>query len=87
MDIFHIYLCVVSAVAVLLTICDKWRAKRKRWRIPESNLFVLALLGGSLAMYLTMLVIRHKTKHKRFMLGLPAILILQSVLYVIKPFG
>ena len=87
MNILRIYLFIVSAAAVLFTVYDKWHARKKRRRVPESSLFLLALLGGSAAMYLTMLVIHHKTKHKRFMLGLPAILILQLALYILKPFG
>ncbi|MBQ5843177.1 MAG: DUF1294 domain-containing protein, partial [Clostridia bacterium] len=54
-------------------------------RIPEKTLFLTALFGGSLAMYITMLVIRHKTKHKRFMIGLPVIALAQAVLLAIIP--
>lgn len=75
------YLIGITAFAVLLTILDKLAAKRRGQRVPETALFVTALLGGSGGMYLAMLFIRHKTKHKRFMLGLPAILLAQSVLY------
>ena len=82
MRIFLIYLAAVSAVAILLTVSDKCCAKQKRSRVPEAVLFLVALLGGCAAMYLTMLLIRHKTLHKRFMLGLPAILLLQIVIYV-----
>ena len=75
------YLCVISVIAVILTVCDKIAAKCRARRVPELTLFVVSLLGGSAAMYLAMLFIRHKTKHKRFMLGLPAILIMQGALY------
>ena len=77
------YLCAVSAVAVFVTVYDKCAAKHRRRRTPEKTLFLLALLGGSAAMYLTMLLIRHKTLHKRFMLGLPAILLAQLAVYVV----
>ena len=76
------YLAAISAVAVVLTVYDKAIAGGKRRRIPEAVLFAVALLGGSGGMYLTMLTIRHKTLHKRFMLGLPAILAAQVFLYV-----
>ncbi len=75
------YLCVISAIAVILTVCDKIAAKCRVRRVPELTLFVASLLGGSAATYLAMLVIRHKTKHKRFMLGLPAIILVQGALY------
>ena len=77
MKIFLIYLAIISFVSCIVTICDKYRAKRGKWRISEKTLFLLALAGGSAAMYITMLMIRHKTKHKRFMIGIPLIMILQ----------
>lgn len=81
MQPFHWYLCAVSALAVILTVYDKLAAKCRISRIPEATFFVMALLGGSAATYLSMLLIRHKTKHKRFMLGLPTIIIAQGVAY------
>ena len=81
MQPFEWYLCGVSALAVILAIYDKIAAKCRARRVPEATLFMVSLIGGSAAMYLVMLLIRHKTKHKRFMLGLPAILIAQGALY------
>jgi len=66
-------------------VYDKYAAKRKKTRIPEKTLFLTALFGGSLAMLFTMLVIRHKTGHKRFMVGLPVIALAQAVLFAITP--
>ncbi|MBR6506883.1 MAG: DUF1294 domain-containing protein [Clostridia bacterium] len=82
--LFIIYFCF-SLLAVCLTVYDKYAAKRKKARIPEKTLFITALFGGSLAMYITMLVIRHKTKHKRFMIGLPLMALAQAVLLAIIP--
>ena len=79
-----IYFCF-SVLAVCLAVYDKYAAKRKKARIPEKILFLTALFGGSLAMYITMLVIRHKTKHKRFMIGLPVIALAQAALLAIIP--
>lgn len=81
MEWIHYALLIVSALSVLVTVIDKLVAGKKRSRVPEQTLFLLAVLGGSAAMYLTMLLIRHKTKHKRFMLGLPLILIVQLALW------
>ncbi len=69
-----------SLLAVVFTVADKRRARRGKWRVSESTLFLLAALGGSGAMLVTMRLIRHKTKHKRFMIGLPVIIVLQSAL-------
>ena len=70
-------MAVISVIAAVITIYDKVIAGSGRRRVPEQTLFLLALLGGAAAMYVTMLLIRHKTKHKRFMLGLPLIVAIQ----------
>ena len=74
---FWAYLFVLSLVAVILTVSDKLRARRGARRVPENTLLLVAALGGSFAMLLTMLLIRHKTRHPRFMLGIPLMLVLQ----------
>lgn len=79
MKYFLIYLAIISLIAVIITVSDKSRAKKHKRRIAEKTLFGTAVLGGSAAMYLTMLAIRHKTKHKRFMIGLPLIMIVQVI--------
>lgn len=71
------YLPGISLLSVVVTIADKRKAKKGAWRIPEATLLWLAALGGSVAMYLTMHLIRHKTKHLKFMLGIPVIFLLQ----------
>ncbi len=66
-----IYLGVMAVVAVFTTVMDKASAKRGGWRVPEATLMMLGLFGGALPMFITMRMIRHKTKHKKFMIGLP----------------
>ena len=75
-----IYISVISLLSIFITIYDKSAAKKHRQRISERTLILLSLSGGSVAMLITMKLIRHKTKHKKFMLGIPAIIILQVVL-------
>lgn len=77
-----LYIAVISLVAVIVTVSDKIRAKRNGWRTPESTLLIISSLGGSVAMYLTMLAVRHKTKHIKFMLGIPIIILFQIVVIV-----
>ena len=75
---------------MLATAYDKKISKKQgKRRISEKTLIILAIMGGSIAEYLTMLKIRHKTKHKKFMIGLPIIIILQLALvfYLIFTFG
>ncbi len=73
-----LYFTFMSIVSAAVTIYDKRMAIYGKRRIPERTLFALAILGGSVSMYLTMILIRHKTKHKSFMIGLPVIMILQA---------
>lgn len=72
-----LYLLIVNAIAFLLMLVDKQKAKRKLWRIPESTLFLSAAIGGSIGSLIGMYTFRHKTKHLKFTLGIPAILIAQ----------
>ena len=80
MKFFYYYLAAISVFAVFLTVYDKRAARKGKWRISESALLCTAALGGSVAMFLTMLLIRHKTKHIKFMLGIPIIMVFQAVL-------
>ena len=75
--ILAIYLILINLIAVIVTIYDKVCAVKRRWRVKESTLLLLSVLGGSICMYITMLLIRHKTRHIKFMLGIPLILIFQ----------
>ena len=78
--ILAIYLILINLISVIITIYDKHCAVKRRWRVKESTLLILSVSGGSVGMYITMLLIRHKTRHLKFMLGIPMILILQLVI-------
>ncbi len=73
----------VGIISVIVTVYDKKAAKKRKRRIPEQVLFFWAGIGGALPMLLTMKLINHKTRHKRFMLGLPGIIIAHTVLLII----
>lgn len=79
-DLLPGFLAVISIAAVMLTIYDKLAAKRHKRRISEKFLMIIAAVGGSAAMLFTMLAIRHKTRHVKFMAGVPLIMTVQSVL-------
>jgi len=81
--IIAIYFSLISLIAIVVTICDKRAAIRHKRRVSEKALFFLALIGGAAGMFMTMLLIRHKTKHKRFMLGLPIIIIVQLFMLIV----
>ena len=72
-----IYLLIINAVGFLLMLIDKWKAKHHRWRIPEATLMGVAALGGSVGSLLGMYTVRHKTKHIKFTVGIPVILVVQ----------
>ncbi len=71
------YLLIVNIIAFILYGIDKWRARNNAWRIPEATLFLVAIIGGSIGAILGMRIWHHKTRHLSFVIGLPAILILQ----------
>lgn len=73
-----IYILIISIISILLTIYDKIASKKfKRNRIRENVLLFIAFIGGGLSMYITMRLIKHKTRHKKFMISLPIIIICQ----------
>lgn len=87
MHLFAYWLTAINILAVVITIWDKLAAIHGAWRIPEKTLFLLCLLGGCPGMYITMQLIRHKTLHKRFMIGIPLIFAAQLILYFALHYG
>lgn len=79
-QIFTTYLILINAVGFVLMLLDKHRARRGAWRIPEATLMAVALAGGSIGTMAGMYLIRHKTRHPKFALGLPMIFLLQILL-------
>ena len=80
------YILVMSIVAFCVCGADKFAAQRQKSRVPEKVLFLLSALGGSVGMYLGMFTFRHKTKHWYFVVGIPAIILVQAalILYFIR---
>ena len=75
--IIYISIAILNVITFFLYGIDKWKAKKNRWRIPESTLLLLAVLGGSIGAWLGMKTWHHKTMHKKFKYGIPLIMILQ----------
>ena len=71
------YLIIINIVTFLVYGIDKWKAKKSLWRVRENSLLMLAVLGGSIGAWLGMKVWHHKTQHKKFRYGIPAIIIIQ----------
>ena len=74
------YLLAINAVTFIVYGIDKYKAKKAKWRISEATLLLLAVLGGSIGAWMGMKVWHHKTMHKKFKYGIPAILLIQIAL-------
>ena len=81
--ILIIYFILINALAVLFTVIDKRKAIKGRFRISEDFLMTVAFVGGAAAEYVTMRVIHHKTKHKKFMIGLPLMILLHIAVIIL----
>lgn len=77
------YLIFINLAGFATMGIDKYKAKKRAFRIPEATLFILALFGGSLGTTLGMFLFRHKTRHWYFLYGMPLILILQLLLIAV----
>ena len=76
-----IYLIIINIIAFIVYGIDKWKAKRNRWRISEKMLLFLAIIGGSVGALAGMYIFHHKTLHKKFVLGVPLILLIQVMIF------
>ena len=80
LNIALIYFGIINVASFFTYGIDKWKAKKAKWRIRESALLLLAIMGGSIGAWLGMKVWHHKTQHKKFKYGVPAIIIIQLLL-------
>ena len=90
LSVFLAYILVISLISIVVCIYDKKVSKKNKveLRIPEKTLMLLSFIGGGAAMYITMLLIRHKTKHVKFMVGIPLFIALHAVaVYLLFYYG
>lgn len=78
-NILTYYLLAINLITFIVYGVDKYKAKKAKWRIPEATLLLMAAIGGSIGAWLGMKVWHHKTLHKKFKYGIPAILLLQII--------
>ena len=76
------YFVIMNIIGFALMGIDKYKAKKRAFRIPEATLFIVAIIGGSIGSILGMHIFRHKTRHWYFVYGMPVILVLQIILVV-----
>ncbi len=77
------YFALINLIAFALMGIDKRKAIKGAFRIPEATLFIIAIIGGSIGAIAGMYTFRHKTRHFKFVYGMPAILVLQILLIVL----
>ena len=82
MNYLLVYLSIINAISFVLMLVDKIKAKHQRWRIPEKVLLGVSFIGGSLGGVIGMYLFRHKTKHLRFAIGIPLMLIAHVALLI-----
>lgn len=85
-EIFVIYWILINFVTFIVYGIDKRRAIKHKWRISEFTLILLAVIGGSVGAYSAMKIFRHKTKHIKFYLGIPSIILLQICIVIWRIF-
>ncbi len=80
------YIILINLIGIILMFLDKRKAVKNRWRISENTLMFTALVGGSLGILIGMYTFRHKTKHKKFIIGVPVLLIanILCIIMIIK---
>ena len=76
------YVTIINTLAFIVYGIDKLKAKKGKWRIPESTLLLLAIIGGSIGAWFGIKVWHHKTLHKKFKYGIPLIVIAQIAIAV-----
>lgn len=90
LSVLIVYIAIISIISVIVCFYDKKISKLNKvsLRTPEKSLLIWSALGGSVAMLITMLLIRHKTKHVKFMVGIPVIIVIQAaIIFALAYFG
>ena len=82
MNLVLYYIVIINILTFIVYGIDKLKAKKGKWRIPESTLLLLAIIGGSIGAFLGMKVWHHKTMHKKFTIGIPLVFALQVALAI-----
>lgn len=77
------YFIAINFIGFALMGIDKYKAKKRAFRIPEATLFIVAIIGGSIGSIAGMYAFRHKTRHRSFVYGMPFILFVQIALIAV----
>ncbi|MCB2290003.1 DUF1294 domain-containing protein [Clostridium sp. CS001] len=81
MKFFLYYLLFINLLGIFVMYSDKKKSRRGKWRTPENTLFAIAVAYGALGIFMGMRLFRHKTKHNKFVIGIPLILIVEVFIF------
>lgn len=81
--LLSIYFIALNLMGFALMGIDKYKAKKRGFRIPEATLFIVAIIGGSIGSIIGMYAFHHKTRHWHFVYGMPFILVIQIILIIV----
>jgi uncharacterized membrane protein YsdA (DUF1294 family) len=81
MKIFLYYYLAINLFGVFIMYSDKQKSQKRKWRTPENTLFAIASAFGALGIFIGMRMFRHKTKHNKFVIGIPLILAVQLFIF------
>ncbi|MGH4052316.1 MAG: DUF1294 domain-containing protein [Clostridium sp.] len=82
MKLFLYYFLIINLYGIFVMYSDKKKSRKGKWRTPENTLFTIAIVYGALGIFMGMRLFRHKTKHNKFVIGIPAILIVQILIFL-----
>ena len=82
MKIFNYYLILINIIGFILILVDKIKACKNKWRIKENALLFISIIGGSIGELISMLIFHHKTKKNKFIIFIPLLIIIQSIIYL-----
>ena len=81
MKLFLYYILFINLSGIFVMYSDKKKSRKGKWRTPENNIFAIAVAYGALGIFMGMRIFRHKTKHKKFVIGIPLILIVEVFIF------
>jgi len=82
MKIFNYYLILINIIGFILILVDKIKACKNKWRIKENTLLFISIIGGNIGELISMLIFHHKTKKNKFIIFIPLLIIIQSIIYL-----
>lgn len=81
MKVLNTYLIIINILGFFLILIDKVKACKNKWRIKENTLLFISIIGGSIGELLSMLIFHHKTKKNKFIIFIPFLIIVQTIIY------